>query len=119
MASEGTVWAGLRFAKGAAKDELALLAVSFDVAGTKHIHGRVTVDTTGANLPLGDITNPGMCIVVNRGVTNAAIISTGSGGSFLPKVSPGRPTVFEINGTAVYAKAAASTTELEYLIVQL
>lgn len=119
MASEGTIWAGIRFASGNAGDEYPFPAVSFNMTGKKSHRFRITVNTTGENIPLGDITDPGLIIVVNRSTSNNALLSLTSGGTFVPKIRPGLPAVFEINGAALYAKSDSGEVELEGLVLQL
>lgn len=82
--------------------------------------GKVDLTTTEAEIDPGDITNEGWCWIKNIGDTNAAQVGFASSFTAGILIQPGKTAgPFQlINGTTLYAKAAASTTSLQIIILE-
>jgi hypothetical protein len=90
-----------------------------DMTGGTAAGGAQNVTTTAAAITMGSVTTAGYAYFRNTDTTNAIEIGTGTS-PFVPfaKLKAGEAAVFRLGTNSPTAKAAASTVNLQYYILQ-
>jgi hypothetical protein len=122
MASELTVTAGLKFAKGTG-DAAMSLSKSFsdvvDVSGTEYYENIQSVGTSNEALLASDVGTQGYVLLRNLDTTNFVTVSTDSSAHANPvvKLEAGEVAVFRANA-ALYLKADTGTCRVLCVVIE-
>jgi hypothetical protein len=108
----------VKFVKGSTIAEFGKTGLTFDVAGTKHVHVLHTVGTSEEALLKGDVGTPGMLAIFNRDDTNFVTYRPASGGTGTIKILPGEFQIFRPATSAPYLIADTDPVDVEYLLIE-
>jgi len=89
------------------------LEMNFNPDSKNYAQGIQNIGTTEEALNIGDVTNVGLIVLINRGETN--YIEYGLTGSYTGKLKPGQFCIFAPSGT-IYCKANVAAEDLEYWV---
>lgn len=120
MANELTLTGNIHFSKSGIEDQLGRLSIRADVSGSRVVHRTMTVTTTPAALHIGDVTNFGWRILVNRSTDTDIRVRLGAGSPHAT-IKPGMFAMYYGYPTTgnEYVDVAAGTATLEYLMVEV
>lgn len=120
FSAEITVGASLGFAKSALANQMTQLSKTFDMTGTPYERRSMSVPTAATALPLGDVTTPGWCFIINLDPTNYVEVLISTGLTALIKLKPGEFAVFRFAAAAVAPAVKANTAAvlIDYLLLQ-
>ena len=118
MANELTIETSLSFIKGLANVDFEKKA-SITVAGTRYTKMVQEVAITEEALELGDMSNPGYILIVNRDGANFISIRPGTGENDMVTVPSGGVALFQFASTAPFVIADTAVVEIEYLLIEL
>jgi hypothetical protein len=119
MASEITINVKMNVAKTKLVHREDPGTILVDMTGGVASGGVQNVTTTAAAITMGSVTTAGYSYFRNTDTTNAVEIGTGTS-PFVPfaKLKAGEAAVFRLGTNSPTAKAAASTVNLQYYILQ-
>lgn len=89
-----------------------------DVLQRPYAADAIAVDSTGRNLPKGDVSTIGWMAVKNANDTGGEAVHVGMSGTILPfRLQPGEWCEGPWNWDQVYAKADISSASIEYALL--
>jgi len=119
MADEITVSALLEFSKGGLEVKLNSGVLRLDVSGTKFIHNVQNVGFAAAEaLDLGDMTSPGMCLMINRDTTNYVSVRAGAAGANTVQILAGEAALFRHASATPFVQADTAAVNIEYVLIE-
>lgn len=109
----------LQYDKGGINLPLPVSTVEASITGTGIIVNKILVTTASPMaLPLGGVTNPGLCTFKNLDATNSIIIGIDDTGLVTHDVIPaGGQAVRHMNGETPYVQANVADAMLFYTII--
>ena len=119
MANEITLSAALAFIKNNIGDSLSVTDLQIDVSGTKCVHNVQNVGFAADEaLQKGDMSTPGLILVVNRDDTNFVSFRPADEGTSTIKVKAGEWQLFRFETTDPLVIADTAAVTIEYLLIE-
>lgn len=120
MANEITLSALLRFAKNGQRDGIRIDESSFNMAGSRYLHGGQSIGTVEEVLQLGEVVAGGLLLLVNRDPTNFVSFRAVAAAVPLAKLGPGEPCLLRLHpsATAPTLQANVAACQVEYLLLE-
>ena len=121
MASELTLSASMRFAKGAIDVQFARLNQLFTVSGTDFNWKSQEIGTSEEAIALGDCAAGGYILIYNSDATNYVKIRAATGGTDMVRLKAGEFAMFRFDVTGAAAPFAIADTAAvicQYLLVE-
>jgi hypothetical protein len=117
MAKELTLNLSLGFTRLNISTSIQSGTTQLDVSGSDYVRQTMSVPTSATALPLGAITTPGYCMMINRDATNYVDVLDSTGGNACIRLKPGEVAVFRFSGTAPAVKGHTAATKIDYLLI--
>lgn len=121
MANEIKLSVNVRVVNGDYKNRFDMGQLSIDQAAQGAQSGVIDVGTTAEDLPVGDVSTPGLLILKNLDDTNFVEIGKSVSATFekMGRLKPGDPLVMRVAaGVTLQLKADTAACNVQYLLLE-